>query len=67
MTRPIINLFDSNFSQDACSVRGMTSSHFDYTRGEMNWPGGITLFTDGWCFNSVVDEVRSRLKVAWLR
>lgn len=61
----IVNLFDSNFQQSVCSTAWATPQNIQYTRGQMDWKG-VTLFTDGWIRNPVVDAVRSDFKVAWL-
>lgn len=60
-----INLWDSNFAQSACSVAWATPEHVEYVRERYRWPG-VTLFTDSWIFNPVVDEVESPIKIAWL-
>lgn len=60
-----INLFDSNFVGQSCSVATQVSRHIEYVRGKMEWPG-ITLFTDRWMFDPVVSEVKSRTKIGWL-
>jgi len=60
-----INLFDSNFTGQACSVATQTPTLMRYVRGQMEWPG-ITVFTDRWMYESVVDDVQSRFKIGWL-
>lgn len=61
-----VNLFDSNFGEHPGSTAYQTPEAVTYVRREMAWDG-ITVFTDQWMLNPVVDEVRSRVKVGWLR
>lgn len=61
----LINLFDSNFSGSPCSTAFQTSQHIQYVRDQMTFDG-VTLFTDEWVNNPIVDEVQSRYKVGWL-
>lgn len=60
-----INLFDSTFTHQACSVALQTPMLMRYVRGQMDWPG-ITVFVDGEMYSPVVDDVRSRFKIGWL-
>lgn len=60
-----INLFDSNFVGQACSVALQTPTRMRYVRGQMDWPG-ITVFTDRWMYDPIVDDVQSRYKIGWL-
>lgn len=60
-----INLFDSNFVGQQCSVALQTPQTMRYVKGQLDWPG-ITVFTDGWIYSSLVDDVRSRFKIGWL-
>lgn len=60
-----INLFDSNFVGQSCSVATQTPKLMRYVHGLMLWHG-ITVFTDRWMFDPVVDEVDSRFKIGWL-
>lgn len=61
-----VNLFDSNFSSSQfCSVLGQTSTYIDYVQRQMNFDG-VTLFTDEWINNPIVDDVKSKYKVGWL-
>lgn len=60
-----MNLWDSNFLGSACSVAFQTSEHIQYVRDQMTFDG-VTLFTDEWINNPIVDEVKSRYKVGWL-
>lgn len=61
----LINLFDSNFTQSACSTAYQESQYIQYVRDQMAFDG-VTLFTDEWINNPIVDEVQSRYKVGWL-
>lgn len=60
-----INLWDSQFLQSACSVAWATPQHVEYVRDRYKWEG-VTLFTDSWMTNPVVDEVESTHKIGWL-
>ena len=60
-----INLFDSTFTHQACSVALQTPVSMRYVRNQPNWPG-ITVFVDGDMYSPVVDDVRSRFKIGWL-
>lgn len=59
-----INLFDSEFPTQSCSVAGKTSRLVQYVRNQMVWDG-ITVFTDRWMHNAIVGEVRSKVKLGW--
>lgn len=61
----LINLFDSNFTQSACSTAYQESQYIQYVRDQMAFDG-VTLFTDEWINNPIVDQVQSRYKVGWL-
>lgn len=61
----IVNLFDSNFSHTTCSVHNQTPRLVEYVRNQSEWDG-ITLFTDQWITNGIVDVVKSRYKIGWL-
>jgi hypothetical protein len=61
-----INLFDSNFPQQSCSVSGKTAQRVQYVRNQMEW-SGITLFVDQQMFSPMVDEVKSSYKIGWLQ
>ena len=61
----IVNLFDSNFGSWPISTAYQTSQHIQYVRDQMTFDG-VTIFTDEWINNPVVDEVKSRYKVGWL-
>jgi hypothetical protein len=60
-----INLFDSSFVGQACSVVLQTPHTMRYVRNQMEWPG-VTVFTNGQMFDPIVDDVRSRYKVGWI-
>ena len=61
----IINLFDSNFSHDNFSTAYQSSKYIQYVKQQLNFDG-VTLFTDEWINNEIVDRVQSRYKVGWL-
>jgi glycosyl transferase family 10 (putative fucosyltransferase) len=61
----ICNLFDSNFAHDNFSTAYQTSQHIKYVKQQMVFDG-VTLFTDEWINNPIVDEVQSRYKIGWL-
>lgn len=61
----IVNLWDSNFPTQACSVANQVPKTLRYVRNRMKWDG-ITLFTDGQMYNPLVDLVESTYKVGWL-
>lgn len=60
-----VNLFDSNFPTQACSVANQTPRTLRYVRNRMKWDG-VTLFTDGQMYTPLVDLVQSTYKVGWL-
>lgn len=60
-----INLFDSNFPGQACSVATQTPQLMRYVRNVMDWPG-ITVFTDNFMYSPIVDDVQSKYKIGWL-
>ena len=61
----LINLFDSNFVGQDCSVVGQQSEHVKYVYREPKFDG-VTLFTDEWINNGVVDLMESKFKIGWL-
>lgn len=61
----ICNLFDSNFAGSPCSVAYQKSEHIEYRRNLLSF-AGITLFTDEWINNPIVDEVQTGYKIGWL-
>lgn len=60
-----INVFDSNFVGQLCSVALQTPQTMRYVHKRLDW-SGITVFTDGWMYSPLVDDVQSRYKVGWL-
>lgn len=60
-----INLFDSNFVGQDCSVALQTPALMRYVRDQLDWPG-VTVFTDRWMYHPIVDDVQSRYKIGWL-
>lgn len=61
----LCNLFDSNFEHQSCSVNFQQSTYIEYVKRQMDFDG-VTLFTDEWINNPVVDEVKSKCKIGWL-
>ena len=60
-----INIFDNNFSHIPYSVPNQLSQHIEYEREAMSYDG-ITVFTDNFLFNSIINRVDSKYKIAWL-
>lgn len=60
-----INLFDSNFVGQPCSVANQFPKTCTYVRNRMKWEG-VTLFTDGQMYSPIVDLVASTYKIGWL-
>ncbi len=66
-----VNLFDSNFAHTKDIVGVLTSTYLyppkdiEWVDKQMNYDG-ITVFTDGYINDPVVDSVNSKVKVAWL-
>src|SRR5262245_54760208 len=60
-----INLFDSTFLYQLCSVPGQVPEKMRYVRDQMDWPG-ITVFTNDQMHGPDVDAVRSRYKIGWV-
>lgn len=60
-----VNLFDFNFKDSACSVFGKEARKLEYVRGQSEWDG-VTIFTDEFINDPVVDQVQSRWKIGWL-
>lgn len=66
-----VNLFDGNFTHtlDICGY--ITSTYYTKPK-KLVWENklkkydGITVFTDGYLFDPVVDEVDCKTKIAWL-
>lgn len=61
----LINLFDSNFAHSSYSTAYQESQHIEWVRGLMAFDG-VTIFTDEWINNPIVDKVQSRYKIGWL-
>jgi len=61
-----VNIHDYNFIQSTCSVPFTSPKNVEYVRGQMAWEG-ITLFTDAYINNPIVDQVTSKYKIGWLR
>ncbi len=61
-----INLWDSNFPGQSCSVAQQESSRVRYVRDQLVWDG-ITVFTDGQMFTPAVVAVQSPVKIGWLQ
>lgn len=62
----LINIFDSNgvrFSPLTGTLN--LYSYYEYVANQMEFDG-ITIFTDHYIFNPIVDQVKSKLKIAWL-
>lgn len=66
-----VNLFDQNFAHTK-NLCGVFTSTYIYPPKDIEWVerkmeyDGITVFTDLFLNDSIVDNVKSRLKVAWL-
>lgn len=60
-----VNLWDSNFPGQPCSVFGQASARVTYVRDRLQWDG-ISVFTDGQMFSDDVARVQSPVKVGWL-
>lgn len=66
-----VNLFDGNF-QHVKNEIGVLTSTYIYPPKTLEWVerqmvyDGITVFTDGYIVDPVVDQVKSKIKVAWL-
>lgn len=61
----LVNLFDENFRHDVCSVAGKASQNVVYSRDNMSWDG-VTIFTDAYIHDKIVDLVKSPIKIGWL-
>lgn len=61
----LVNLFDSNFPNQSCSVAHQQSRYIEYVRGLRSFDG-VTLFTDEWINNPIVDQIQSKYKIGWL-
>jgi hypothetical protein len=66
-----VNLFDSAFSHTKEMI-GVITSTYIYPPKDIGWVekrmvySGITVFTDSFLVDPIVDKVKSTLKVAWL-
>ena len=67
----IVNLFDSSFAHsieqdgfDTCT-KGKKPKYVNWIRNKMKFDG-ITVFTDNYLNNPIIDKVKSTIKVAWL-
>lgn len=65
MVKLKINLFDLNGIIHSAFGGLMEHEYIDYITA-LNDFDGITIFTDRYLFNSVVDDVSSKIKIAWL-
>ncbi|OHB71829.1 MAG: hypothetical protein A2W23_06030 [Planctomycetes bacterium RBG_16_43_13] len=61
-----VNLFTPTFAHDECSTAWKTSKHIRYVREQMQFDG-ITIFTDGLINSPIVQQVKSPIKIGWLR
>lgn len=61
-----LNLWDYNFRQAECSTAYQSPRYVQYVRGLSDFDG-ITLFTDAYMFDPIVDKVCCPTKVGWLR
>lgn len=61
-----VNIFDSNFRESDCSVAFQQSQHIQYVYALDSFDG-VTLFTDEWINNPIVEQVESKYKIGWLR
>src|SRR4030095_9584948 len=60
-----INLFDTTFTGQPCSVATQTPRTMRYVRDQMKWDG-VTVFTNDMMHSPIVDDVQSRYKVGWI-
>lgn len=60
-----INVFDSTFVGQLCSVALQAPAKLRYAHKRLRWEG-VTTFVDGWIYDPVVPDVESTFKVAWL-
>lgn len=62
-----INLWDSNYdhTDPCCSIAFQESRYVEYVKRLMEFDG-ITLFTDEWINNPIVEQVKSKIKIGWL-
>ena len=66
-----VNLFDNAFAHTKEQCGAITATYLyppkniEWVPRQMVWDG-ITIFTEDLIFNSIVDEVKSKIKIAWL-
>ena len=60
----VINVFDANYRPNY-STAYQQSKYIQYVDKQMSFDG-VTLFTDEWINNEVVDRVQSKYKIGWL-
>jgi hypothetical protein len=62
-----INLWDSNYNHTdpCCSTAFQESRYIEYVKRQLEFDG-ITLFTDEWINNPIVEQVKSKVKIGWL-
>jgi hypothetical protein len=60
-----INFFDSNIGNDPYSNIYRPISNLEYIKPPLIEFDGITVFTDELCFHPIVDQVKSKYKIAW--
>lgn len=66
-----VNLFDNAFRHTK-DIVGVLTSTYKYAPTKLKWIeremefDGITIFTEDMIFNPIVDEVKSKIKIAWI-
>ena len=60
-----LNLFDTNFPDQLCSVATQTPRLMRYVRGAPNWKG-ITIVTDSSMYAPELVYTTSRIRIGWL-
>ena len=66
-----VNLFDNNFAHTQ-DILGCLTSTYLYPPKKIEWIprqmefDGITVFTDSMIFDPIVDQVKTKLKIAWI-
>jgi len=60
-----INFFDSNTGNSPFANMHWPVSGIEYIKPPLLEYDGITVFTDEFCFNPIVDKVKSKYKIAW--
>ena len=60
-----LNLFDTNFPDQLCSVATQTPRLMRYVRGAPDW-NGITIVTDGSMYAPELVYTTSRIRIGWL-